>query len=62
MAHWAASIHNLASSVHPNHELQTAKENEIANKNEDTPHFYNFQMAHRAYAVTRILSSPKSDQ
>jgi hypothetical protein len=56
MTHWAASIPNIASTAHHHIEVQTSKENE------SKPHFYYFQMAHWAYAVTRILSSQKSDQ
>jgi hypothetical protein len=62
MTPWVASIDNAASFAHLNHEIQTLKETEHANENENTPHFYYLQMAHWAYAFSRILSSPKSDQ
>ena len=53
----AASFDNVASSAHPNHEVQTPKK-----KMKDTPHFYYFQTARWAHTVTRIVSSQKSDQ
>ena len=56
MTRWAASVDNLASPAHLNHEVQTAKENK------DTPNFHYFQTAHWAYTVTRNVSSSKPDQ
>jgi hypothetical protein len=62
MTPWAASIDNAASSAHLNHEVQTSRENNHANENKNTPHFYYFQMAYWPHAVARVLSDQKSDQ
>ena len=37
-----ASIDNVTSPAHPNHEIQMPKENENANKTKHTPHFHYF--------------------